>query len=204
MNWLQFISEMVGHLAWPLVVLIVVFAIRKHLGSLAERILELSFGGATVKFDKLLSKGAEIINQAPDLKPSIGDTEPEPSLFEPHEDIKAGNIAGNAIINIFHAYRMTEKLIAEAAETLGVKTRDPTTVLRMLHKRGLVSSEAVNLHTTLREARNAAAHGAMFTLSDTEAGEFIRQALYLNLAIKQASKQLQQERKDRKPPKEGA
>jgi hypothetical protein len=63
MTWLQFISEMVGHLAWPIVLLIIVFAVRKHLGSLVERVLELSFGGATVKFDKLLSKGAEIIEQ---------------------------------------------------------------------------------------------------------------------------------------------
>jgi hypothetical protein len=48
MSWLQFIDSMVGHLAWPVVVLIVIVAVRKQLGSLAERILELSFGGATV------------------------------------------------------------------------------------------------------------------------------------------------------------
>jgi hypothetical protein len=67
MDWLQFIDGMVGHLAWPLIVLIVVFAIRKHLGSLADRILELSFGGATMKFGNLLSKGAELIERAPPL-----------------------------------------------------------------------------------------------------------------------------------------
>lgn len=49
-------------------VLIIVLAVRKHLGSLAKRILELSFGGATVKFDKLLSAGAELIQQAPKIK----------------------------------------------------------------------------------------------------------------------------------------
>jgi hypothetical protein len=66
MNWLDFIEKMVGHLAWPIVVLIVIIAVRKHLGSLAERILKLSFGGATVEFDKLLSKGAELIEQTKD------------------------------------------------------------------------------------------------------------------------------------------
>jgi hypothetical protein len=68
MNWLQFISEMIGHLAWPVVVLIVVFEVRKHLGALADRILELSFGGASVKFGKLLSKGAEIIEESATLR----------------------------------------------------------------------------------------------------------------------------------------
>jgi hypothetical protein len=202
MDWLQFIDAMVGHVAWPLVVLIIVFAVRKHLGSLAERILELSFGGATVKFDKLLSKGAEIIKHAPAIESFPADA--EPGLTEPHKDIKASNILDNEIINIFHAYRMTEMLADEAAEKLGVKTRNPRAILAMLHRRGLVSEEIVKLHETLREARNAALHGAMFSITDAEAAEFIRQALYVNLALKQASKQLQLDKKNREPPKEDA
>lgn len=49
MEWLQFIDGMTGHLAWPIVALVVVFSLRKHLGSLAERLLELSFGGGDTK-----------------------------------------------------------------------------------------------------------------------------------------------------------
>jgi hypothetical protein len=143
MDWLQFISAIIGHTAWPLVFLIVMFAVRKHLGSLAERILELSFGGATVKFDKLLSRGAEIIEQAPAIDRPVIDAEPR--LIEPHKDIKPGSIVGNELFNVLHAYRVTELLVNEIAETLGVKTRDPTTVVRMLRKRGLVSSEVVEL-----------------------------------------------------------
>jgi len=183
MDWRQFIAAVIGHLAWPTVILIVIFAVRKHLGSLAERILELSFGGATVKFDKLLSKGAELIKETPEQP---GDPEPELALPEPHHDIKPDNM----LVNIFHAYRATEHLIAECAEKLKVKTRDPNTILRMLLKRNLITPEILELHSTLRQARNTAVHGAVFTLTDTETNEFIRQAIFLNLALKRASKQL--------------
>jgi hypothetical protein len=47
MDWLQFISAIIGHVAWPIVILVLIVSVRRHLGSLAERILELSFGGAT-------------------------------------------------------------------------------------------------------------------------------------------------------------
>lgn len=45
MNWLQLIDSEAGHLAWPSVVLLVLVVVRQHLGTLAKRILELSFGG---------------------------------------------------------------------------------------------------------------------------------------------------------------
>jgi hypothetical protein len=65
MSWLQFIDSMFGHLAWPLVVLIIAFALRRHLGPLAERVRELTIGPASLKFGDLLEKGSELIEQAP-------------------------------------------------------------------------------------------------------------------------------------------
>jgi hypothetical protein len=63
--WLQFIDSMVGRLAWPILMLVLAFALRRQLVSLAERVLKLSVAGATVEFDKILQQGAEIIEQAP-------------------------------------------------------------------------------------------------------------------------------------------
>jgi hypothetical protein len=63
MSWLQFVDSMFGRLAWPLVVFVLAVMLRRQLAALAERVIELSFGGATVKFDSLLSEGAELIEQ---------------------------------------------------------------------------------------------------------------------------------------------
>src|SRR5882757_2661329 len=63
MDWLQFIAAIVGHLAWPLVIVALFVILRKHMGALADRLLEFSFGGAKITFDKILEKGAEIIDE---------------------------------------------------------------------------------------------------------------------------------------------
>ena len=65
MDWLQFTAAIVGYLAWPTVIIVLFIILRKHMGALADRMLEFNFGGAKILFDKALEKGAEIIEQAP-------------------------------------------------------------------------------------------------------------------------------------------
>jgi hypothetical protein len=52
-DWKQFISSVIGSLAWPLVVVGLLIVLRKHLASMAERLEELP-GGAKAKFDRQL------------------------------------------------------------------------------------------------------------------------------------------------------
>jgi hypothetical protein len=181
MNWLEFIEKMFGHMAWPLVVLIVLFSVRKHVSSLAERILELSFGGATVKFDKLLTRGAELIEESPALEPPAlsMDDDPQPQ----------------GMVDIVSSYTAVENAIGEIAPLLGVKTRDPSTIMRMLWKHGLVSEELLKLQETLRQARNAAMHGVLYTLTASEEKEYARQALFLALNLHRVSIELKERKK---------
>jgi hypothetical protein len=64
MDWLQFTAAIVGHLAWPTVIFVLFVILRKHMGALADRLLEFSFGGAKITFDKILQRGAEIIEHS--------------------------------------------------------------------------------------------------------------------------------------------
>jgi uncharacterized protein YutE (UPF0331/DUF86 family) len=186
MNWLQFISDMVGHLAWPIVVLIIVFAIRKHLGSLAERVLELSFGGATVKFDKLLSKGAELIERAelpsqvasPDERRRV--TERISKALERIKELRSRPVDVGQILN---CYESIEKLIREIGEAVGRPSNSTIVIMSFLLKKDLVSPEFARLFGTLREGRNIVAHG--YALSDHEIVEYIRQASFFeaNLSL---------------------
>jgi hypothetical protein len=204
MDWLQFISAMVGNLAWPVVVLIVVFAIRKHLGSLTDRILELSFGGASMKFGKLLSKGAEIIEESPVQLPSAEPQLPLPAREAPEGQPAPANQGGwsdpfatkGGIFNIFSAYEMTERILGDIGELLDVKTRSGPTIMRMLLKRDLVAPQLVELFETLRQGRNAVAHGSTSMPNEAETAEFMRQALYLNIALYQVLKSLRGKNKN--------
>ena len=38
MSWLQFVEAMTGHLAWPLVMIMLAFALRKYWGALPSRL----------------------------------------------------------------------------------------------------------------------------------------------------------------------
>lgn len=112
MTWLQFIEGMTGHLVWPTVVVILAFALRRHLGPLAERILELSFGGATVKFGELLTKGTDIVDFAPGRA-----TDPEAS--EGSIAASRSTMANNEIVDVgarLNAIRESIERIREQSE----------------------------------------------------------------------------------------
>jgi hypothetical protein len=190
MNWLQFISEMIGHLAWPIVVLIVVFAVRKHLGALADRILELSFGGASVKFGKLLSKGAEIIEGSATLRlPSPASSQAELPLSLPKRNINAAiretrlppdawSAAASRAVgvnSVFDGYRRIELALDDMGEVLGVKARNGT-LMEMLLRRDLITPSLLELYQTLRLARNSMAHGTADLPNEAEAQEYMMQA----------------------------
>ncbi|MBR1270458.1 hypothetical protein JQ629_23565 [Bradyrhizobium sp. AUGA SZCCT0222] len=179
MGWLQFIESMTGHLAWPLVILILLIMVRKQIHSLAERILELSFGGATVKFEKLLSQGAEIIQEAPPQPPRPD----EPELPLSAEQLRPGPEItrlwrAHVYSSVLPAYEMLSEELARLGEELGVKTRDGSTIIRLLWKRELIPYTMVDLFNTLREARDALAHARALPPSFA-IEEYSRQAGYL-------------------------
>jgi hypothetical protein len=195
MNWLQFISDMVGHLAWPVVVLVVVFAVRKHLGSLAERILELSLGGASIKFGELLSKNTELIDDSPTLRlsppsvptgpptapdaPPSDETTPElppsarPGIAPDLSDPTAADAI--AVRRIYRAFDDIEGLLDAYGRRMGVKARNGQLV-RMIVKRGWFGQELAEMYATLRLARNSIAHGSANIPNVAEVEEYTRQA----------------------------
>jgi len=63
MDWKQFIATMTGSLAWPVVVIVLLIVMRKHVGALADRLDEFSVGGAKLKFVQKLLEGRAIIKE---------------------------------------------------------------------------------------------------------------------------------------------
>lgn len=182
MSWLQFIDSMVGRLAWPIVALVVLFAIRKQLSSMAERILELSFGGATVKFDKLLAKGAELIEEVP--------TPPQP-------EAELQELPRSGMYDVPSSYAVVEKELVLVAPYLGVEPEFTHAVIAELRKRGLIEDELFDLHRTLWTGRNSVVVG-QYTLSREEEKEYARQALFLALRLASVRRKLE---KEKAPPK---
>jgi hypothetical protein len=75
MDWLQFFASIIGSLAWPAVVLVVLWYNRHRLANLPDWIEELTLpGGTKVKFTRALDKATGLIFassvEAPDAVPS--------------------------------------------------------------------------------------------------------------------------------------
>lgn len=202
MSWLQFIDSMFGRLAWPLVVLILAFMLRKQLAALTDRVLELSFGGATVKFGDLIAKGTEIVDEAPEepvrvkeqaeaLQEHLSRMQEEREIdarevWERYEASLEGLLKRRAALhihdtgarNVFIAFEEVEDTLTRAGAALGVKARGAP-LMQMLLRRELVTNELVELYNSLRNARNAIAHGESNLPNEGEAMEFGRQATFL-------------------------
>lgn len=185
MNWLQFLSDMVGHLAWPVVVLIIVFAVRKHLGSLAERILELSFGGATVKFDKLLSKGAELIEQTKEEEPEETPEEMSKSLSRHLDRLKDLRSQPADEMQAMELFRDIERKLIDIGTALGLtppKGRlQAREVVNHLRSKKQIDSGFAQLFKTLQEGRNVLIHARK--LSQSEIEEYVRQASFFLIQL---------------------
>ena len=182
MGWLEFIAAVIGHLAWPVVVGVLLFTVRKQLAGLAVRLKELSLpGGVKATFEKELEEGrtiAEQIEQAP----------PQPQLAPPPVDV---NVEDNKLVRvaieapegaIVLAYIELEKALKDIAQKLGMRSNITihSHVMKELVQRGLITVDAAKLFETLRRARNSAAHGmGEEALTTAEAVEYIRQASLL-------------------------
>jgi hypothetical protein len=163
MDWLQFIDSMVGHLAWPTIVGVLLFFLRNQLTGLAVRLKELSLpGGMKATFEKELQVGREIVEQIP--TPAM----PQLAPPAPEEENKLYRLAIEA---------------PDGAIVLGMgaKVNNQRSVIEELLKRELIKRDAARLFDSLRRARNSAAHGVREEeVTSQDALEYIRQ---VNLLI---------------------
>lgn len=197
MDWLQFISTIVGHLAWPAVAVIMAVALRKHLGSMADRLIELSIGGAKITLEKKLLEGAEIIEQSPGPEPKPADQpqlplekdappkQPEGSSRTIARSKRTGRfktvrnlMITGAVADIIANYERVNSILFDIGDAIGIDAAQPSSVLYAISSRGMVEKEAVALYESIRDVRNLVAHGR--ALPDAgEALEYTRQAAYL-------------------------
>lgn len=206
MDWLQFTAAVIGHLAWPVVFLIMIFALRRHLGSLAERILELSFGGAKITFDKYLAKGAELIAEAP-VAESAKANEPQQKLeskeppLPPPPPEPAPNLSalwkrkvrrflrgkrGESMVGLMMMLTSLEevdRLLYSIGDALGIDAADPSSVVYSLRASEQISKGMFELYQNLRSAKRVIETTYSLPTED-EASEFVRQAGYLSTYLR--------------------
>ena len=196
MDWLAFIATMTGHVMWPLVIIVLLILLRKHIGALADRIEEFSFGGAKFVWKKKLAEGASIIEHEPQPElTALGKdrVESPPETSARSGDEKREKIAKDfthrramrrEILNsssfgkVLSGLDEVDRILFEIADSLGFDPASASSVMYSLVAHGNVPPNIGKLYDTLRDARNLIAHSV--TLPDEkEANEYLRQTQYL-------------------------
>lgn len=176
MDWLTFFATVIGHLAWPAVVAVLLYLVRRQIGGLAERVEEITLpGGGRAKFLKALEVGRE---QAEAVAASKS-TSVKQIAPPDRSSLELANEFPEAAV--LEAYRDVEKYLLEARQKMKLPPRTNTSgILRELLNRNLIDAEAATLFHSLRSARNAAAHGSNSDrITPGEAADYLQQASYL-------------------------
>jgi hypothetical protein len=204
MDWLQFFAAIVGYVAWPVVAIVILIVLRGRLGSLADRLIELTFPGGSIKFDKLLLKGAELVESAPVALPMPAD-QPQLQLPAPAEEQNTGiqapvELGRHRTIDAFQispqgyalwkttaagqiltAYEDIERVLNDLAKDLEMRP-SPSKIIRYLVSEGKLAQEMLELYQTLKAGRNVVAHAEAMP-SAIEVAEYVRQAAYLTFVL---------------------
>jgi hypothetical protein len=102
MDWLQFIASIIGSLAWPSVIIALLFILRRQIGGLALRMEELAFAGVKMTFARATSEASETMllanAEVKTLEKQIAEGEPKEVLADTTAKIStAVSTANNAI-----------------------------------------------------------------------------------------------------------
>ena len=163
---------MVGSLAWPVAVVTVVYIFKDRLRLLIGHIKKIGAGGVNVE---LSEKVEEAIDAGEVVQAEKGITAPDVAGLDPTLLQLVKSFPEAALIQSF---KELEALVLRIRERMpdGRPYRNLYEALKALEKLEFIPSSAVALFQSLREARNAAAHGrGEEELSSSEAIDLIRQ-----------------------------
>lgn len=185
MNWLEFISSVVGSIAWPLATFAIAFLLRDQIRQLIQRIKRLAVGENAVDFSERLDEAEAISAGAA----NVTDADPE-TLALPGAKMQQ-LIALSPSAAVLEAWKEIEVRTIKLAEPyhssagLNRDGRRPYNVrasANALLKAGLISPETYALVLDLTQLRNAAAHSDDVTASD--AVRFVQLAEVVKTALR--------------------
>jgi hypothetical protein len=172
MNALSFIAELVKALAWPVLVGVLAFALRKPLSELIPNLTRVKYKDLELEFrQNMAATKAELQEALPSVTkaftPRTTATDPLVTLAE-HSPPDA----------IMKAWEEVEIAALRAAARRGLFSpgarTDTTRVIRALEKAEMIDPRQADVLQDLRGLRNLAAHSSDFALSTDDALNYIQ------------------------------
>lgn len=189
MDWMQFLASVVGSVAWPAAALAIVYLFKDQLRLLIAHIKKIGAAGVNVE---LSEKVEEAVDAGEVVRAEKGLVAPDVVGLDPTLLQLVKSFPEAALIQSFKELEaLILKLRAKMPDDR--PARNLYEVLKALEKQQYIPQSAVVLFQSLREARNAAAHGkGEEELSSSEALDLIRQIKLLQEVLAPVLDQLPQ------------
>lgn len=183
MDWLQFISSLIGSIVWPAVAMTFLFLFRAELAKIIQRLAHLKYKDLELDFDK-------VKQQAEDLRLDIAQEQAVPVVENPafmsFEDQIMDAVERAPSAAILLAWSGLETAIAAAVARLAISPespsyRSPMHNIEMLSNAGRLSKKHEKLLHEMRMLRNKIAHDqdAMMSITQDQALNYATTAINL-------------------------
>lgn len=181
MNWLEFVSNIVRSLAWPLTLLIAVLLLRKPLGELLPSLRKMKLRDVEFEFIRGLER-AQVVTAAAipkELQVPVGESPPQSG------DRRLGAFPRGALLDAWiqvqdSAIRLVRARFPDRSVS---QLNDTNHLVAALRDTGELTTEQIALFEDLRNLRNVAAHSAHLPLSDIDAIKYVASAASLRKLI---------------------
>lgn len=169
--WLTFIAQLFSALAWPVAVVVIVFALRKPIERIIPAVRELQFGPMTMKIGEEVEEARELADEVKTEElPEIADSEADESLldfmFPPTSDTRIAffekqrkllSVSPEAAIA--SAWIDVESEFMRLVKEYEFNPRSPISKnLTKLREASAISKNTVQLFKELRAIRNKTLH----------------------------------------------
>lgn len=180
MNWLEFVSSVLGSLAWPATVIVLVVVLRSPLGRILLTLTKLKYKDLELDFGRGL-KELEAKAKSIDLMPSVV-AEPPPSKRTATDLLnEAGRLAEEfPEPAVAVGWQAVEAELMSAVQRLAISPDYPPYNSAMkntalLHEQGSIDTPTLDVLNRMRNLRNKAVHGRLDAMgvSGDQAREFI-------------------------------
>lgn len=162
MDWREFIASVIGHLAWPIVVVIAIFVLKEPLARLIGSTQKIKHKGTDIIFERQ----AEVVRDA--LKPVPSDIETR------GEEGESPYSSATRMGRLLQAWAKVEKALAIKFEVV-TKKNPPRQSFRLLAeavKNDIITPQQLRALEALRTLRNIAAHSTEADISENQLVEF--------------------------------
>ncbi|MFG3645093.1 hypothetical protein ACGF3C_32945 [Micromonospora sp. NPDC047762] len=185
MGWVEATVKIVTGLAWPTVVGLSVFLLRRELAKLMKRLTRFAGpGGIEAEFKEDLAATSELAEVAAPYKPEeldlqvprghTGRLTSNPTLTDLLDEAEQHPVGG-----VMRAWHLVEDALTPADQT---RPLPPYLRLRDMHRGGVINDDLLALARRLQDLRNRVVHGRVIP-DPPEAREFVTAAWRLAAAL---------------------